>query len=62
MEKLVPGIGAGMAILTAVRDTHFRMTGHAAEMIRSFQSDFVPVIQGVVSVNSVKVFSFEPFA
>ena len=60
MEKLVAGICACMAILAAVCYTHFFMTVHAADVISCFQSNFVAVIQSIVSINFVKIFSFEP--
>jgi putative intracellular protease/amidase len=62
MEKLVAGICTGMAILAAVRYTHFRMAVHAADVIRCFQPHLISMKQGIVSINFVKIFSFEPFA
>ena len=60
MEELVAGICADMAILAAVCYAHFLMTVHATDVKSCFQPHFVAVKQSVVSINSVKIFSFKP--
>ena len=62
MEKFVAIICARMAILTAVRYTHFLVTVHTANVIRSFQANLIAVKQSIVSINFVEIFSFEPIA